>query len=52
MVFVFLSFKKIKMKKIAVILSVFITILGLYAKGKAKKDTGGFIIKTIPILAI
>lgn len=28
------------------------TILGLYAKGKAKKDTGGFIIKTIPILAI
>jgi uncharacterized protein YyaL (SSP411 family) len=31
MVFVFLSFKKIKMKKIAVILSVFITILGLYA---------------------
>jgi hypothetical protein len=28
------------------------TILGLYAKGKAKKDLGGFIIKTIPILAI
>ena len=28
------------------------SILGLYAKGKAKKDTGGFIIKTIPILAI
>jgi len=28
------------------------TILGLYAKGKAKKDTSGFIIKTIPILAI
>lgn len=27
-------------------------ILGLYAKGKAKKDLGGFIIKTIPILAI
>jgi len=28
------------------------TILGLYAKGKAKKDVSGFIIKTIPILAI
>ena len=28
------------------------TILGLYAKGKAKKDTSGFIVKTIPILAI
>jgi hypothetical protein len=28
------------------------TILGLYAKGKAKKDNSGFIIKTIPILAI
>ena len=28
------------------------TILGLYAKGKGKKDTSGFIIKTIPILAI
>ena len=28
------------------------SILGLYAKGKAKKDLGGFIIKTIPILAI
>jgi hypothetical protein len=28
------------------------TILGLYAKGKAKKDIGGFIVKTIPILAI
>jgi hypothetical protein len=28
------------------------TILGLYAKGKAKKDISGFIIKTIPILAI
>ena len=28
------------------------TILGLYAKGKAKKNTSGFIIKTIPILAI
>lgn len=27
-------------------------ILGLYAKGKAKKDIGGFIVKTIPILAI
>jgi hypothetical protein len=27
-------------------------ILGLYAKGKAKKDNGGFIVKTIPILAI
>ena len=27
-------------------------ILGLYAKGKAKKDLGGFIVKTIPILAI
>lgn len=28
------------------------TILGLYAKGKAKKDVSGFIIKTIHILAI
>lgn len=28
------------------------TILGLYAKGKGKKDVSGFIIKTIPILAI
>ena len=28
------------------------TILGLYAKGKAKKDVSGFIIKTIPSLAI
>ena len=28
------------------------TILGLYAKCKAKKNTSGFIIKTIPILAI
>lgn len=28
------------------------TILGLYAKGKGKKDNSGFIIKTIPILAI
>jgi hypothetical protein len=28
------------------------TILGLYAKGKAKKENNGFIVKTIPILAI
>jgi hypothetical protein len=28
------------------------TILGLYAKGKAKKEDNGFIVKTIPILAI
>lgn len=28
------------------------TILGLYAKGKAKRENNGFIVKTIPILAI
>lgn len=28
------------------------SILGLYAKGKAKKENNGFIVKTIPILSI